>query len=91
MEHWHKGGTGVTNISGDIDLIAAAVEEYGNPLLVIYDRPFGGGSHMVGWKSLHWLGKKRKDLSAFWELVSLNETDQKLMQHPQHSGEHNEG
>ena len=78
MVHWMQGGTGLTNLSGDTTALVAAMEEYGNPLLVIHDRPFGGGSHMVGWKSLHWLGDKRTDLSVFWELVRLNETELKL-------------
>jgi hypothetical protein len=73
LNHWTEGGTAITNISGDFDLFEQAVREYNDPLLVMHDKPTGRG--LAGWRSLHYLGRPGKDLSAFWELVRCIEAE----------------
>ena len=73
LYHWTEGGTAITNISRDFDLFEEAVREYNDPMLVIHDKPTNRG--LEGWKSLHYLGRPGKDLSAFWELVRCIEAE----------------
>lgn len=74
MEHWTRGGTGITNVSSDFEVYEQAIKEYGDPKLVLYPHPFGGGVNMPEWKSLHDL-RGRRDLSAFWRLWELIKWD----------------
>lgn len=77
-EHWTKGGTGVTNFDKkDRHIYEAAIKEYGNPCLLIVDKPHpgpGGYYDKRMEKTLHSLhfvgqaGEARTDLSDFWRV-----------------------
>lgn len=72
MRHWREGGTGITNLSDDHEVIAEAIRRYGDPNLVIHDQAWGpAAKDCPGWKSLHWLNRPETgcNLSAFWAIV----------------------
>ena len=73
--HWTKGGTGISNFhKEECPLFEKAIELYGNPRLLIVDRPFPGENDymdrnmMETLYSLHYVGCF-DNLSAFWKIL----------------------
>lgn len=75
--HFLDGGTFVTNIDEeDVAAMEQAVQEHGDPCVVVHDSPCCGGASMKGWKSLHllkWAERpghwpKGPSLSPLWDI-----------------------
>lgn len=73
-KHWTHGGTGITNFDKPVrPIYEAAIKEYGDPSLLVVDKPFPGMNGCYNaWMeakmhSLHRVGRGG-DLSGFWRV-----------------------
>ncbi len=73
LEHWTKGGTGVTNFRADqLELYQAAIIAYRDPRLVIVQPAIPPMQDVEDEYSLHVLNhnKSTENLSAFWDIFN---------------------
>lgn len=70
--HAREGGTLITNLS-EPEMVELAVTQYGDPRLVVHDKPSPAARKFPEWKSLHWIGDRDSvntlNLSSFWSIV----------------------
>lgn len=75
--HLHEGGTLITNFAGSSrPAIEQAIEEYGDPNLVINDQGYSRLGHLIlGYNSLHYLGPAPPTAKTAILFAMLNELE----------------